>query len=669
MLPLAEALLTNQGKGIRYFRFHKTAKRVAKRFGPSVARQWLKAVTRTQAGISEKALQVALTAKNMAQVEKIVTGTPFGQLLQGIENPLRGTIQAAGTASANVLNNSGFPIEFNAVHPNVVKFARDQSADLVVKVTKDVKEAVRIVVATGASQGLTVVQQARAIRQTVGLPPNWAKAPLNLADDIRNGRAAAATSRRLSAIDKAQIRKRIREGTVNEAFVKKMQGKYTASLINRRGLNIAATETLRSAHFGQNDSWAQAIQQGSLSPKSRKFWLPTPDERLSEEHARIPGMNPKGRKIDEDFVTTEGNKPHPPSRPNCRCGMGLGAVAGTGRPRKAPKKSMLPPTGVGGGAGEAGGGVGAAGFEAAERAAREAAERVAREAAERAAREAAEKAAKEKIAKEAAERAAKEEAKKKLLEKWEVKKALKKAAAEKAAREAAEKAAREAAEKAAKEEAERVAKGLPARVVEEAPEEIRERLNSRFAGYQEKLTADEISALRDYQGVEYSDINALLRRRGVGQEKMAAWNEHVQYIDSAINKAPTLGKETTFWRGGKFSKEMIDGDTFTDYGYVSTSGSRGIGETFFTDVYPIDEAVLFRTTMGPKQKGVWMQAATNQGYELEFVLPRGTQFRVISEHQYSFAEYRAKFGKLPDTTMDGDWWEDKTIRVVELVTN
>ena len=88
MLPLADALAVNAGQGVKMFRFHKTARRIAKRFGPSVARQWLTAVTRAHAGIDDKALRIALTSKNMAQVQKIVAGTELGQLLATLENPL-----------------------------------------------------------------------------------------------------------------------------------------------------------------------------------------------------------------------------------------------------------------------------------------------------------------------------------------------------------------------------------------------------------------------------------------------------------------------------------------------------------------------------------------------------------------------------------------------------
>ena len=346
MLPLARAIAVNAGvDDVLMFRFHATARRIAEKFGPQTARAWMRAVTRFQGTIDEKALRAALSAKSLVQINAAVGASSFGQMMRDLEKPFARTATATGTASAKVLSEAGFPMQFNAVHPNVVQFARDQAAALVVDVTDDVREAVRTVVALGAQQGLTVEQQARAIREVVGLPPNQARAPLRLGAEIRAGRAGRATRRRLSATTKAQIRSRVARGTVTEAFIERVQKQYAASLTNRRALNIAGTESRRAANFGQSESWQQAVDQGSLPADSRRFWLPTPDERLSEEHARIPSMNSDGRGMNEPFDTPEGSFMYPPSRTNCRCGIGLGVGTGQGAPATLPPPPTTAPRG------------------------------------------------------------------------------------------------------------------------------------------------------------------------------------------------------------------------------------------------------------------------------------------------------------------------------------
>ncbi len=331
MLALADAIVVNQGAGgPLMFRFHSVAARISKQFSTQTAASWMNALTQFKGGINETALRTALAGGNVAAIEAAVKGSGFGNMMRALEDPLARTARATGTASATILNKAGFPLQFNAVHPNVVLFARDHAATLAVGMTADVREAVRTVVALGAQQGLTVVQQARAIREVVGLPPNWAGAPLKLGDAIRNGDISGATRRRLSATTKQEIRSRIKRGTVNQAFIEKMEARYAASLTNRRALNIARTETLRSANFGQQESWVQAKEQGVISPDSRRFWIVTPDDRLSPEHAQIPALNPVGRGIEEDFDTPDGPFLFPPSRTNCRCGIGLGVTAGDG---------------------------------------------------------------------------------------------------------------------------------------------------------------------------------------------------------------------------------------------------------------------------------------------------------------------------------------------------
>ncbi len=348
VLPLKRALeVALNTDAPRIFRFHRIVGRISARFEPRVANKWLNALDRFRGGIPMSQLRMAVMSGNLSNIQAAVNASRFGQMMKDLEAPLTRTVQTAGRAAAKTLNEGGFPLQFNAIHPNVIMYARDNvGLQLAADVTAEAREAVRVVVALGAQQGLTVNQQARAIRELVGLRPAHAAAPLRFAQELREGKVAAATRRRLSGADKAMIRSRIAKGTVNESFVLRMRKKYTSSLINRRALDIARTETLTAAHFGVHESWKQGISKGALGAASRKFWLPTPDERLSEEHARIPGMNPNGRRVDEAFDTTEGPRLYPPSRPNCRCGVGLGATAGTGVAPGTPRPGRglpLPP--------------------------------------------------------------------------------------------------------------------------------------------------------------------------------------------------------------------------------------------------------------------------------------------------------------------------------------
>jgi hypothetical protein len=293
------------------------AARVAKRFEPAIAEAYLAVVAKIRARFEvEEQMTDLLRTKNIPNVV-----LPYDEFLA---RTLADVSRTSGAASAKTLSDAlGVDVTFNGSDPNVVLYARDRSSLLVAAINDDVRTAIRTTMALGAEQGITNDQLARAIREIVGVAPNYAEAPSRLVQEILDGDAAAATSRRLSGVDKARIRSAIKNGTATPAFAEEMRAKYSASLRNLRGKTIARTESLAASHEGQRINWRQAMKAGQLPTDARRVWIVTPDDRLSEEHALIPSMNPNGRGLDEAFATPEGAFMQPPTRPNCRCGVGL----------------------------------------------------------------------------------------------------------------------------------------------------------------------------------------------------------------------------------------------------------------------------------------------------------------------------------------------------------
>jgi hypothetical protein len=308
-------------------RLARITRRIAERFEPKVAQQFVASIRRLQRTIDATDLASALASKNIDQILAAVHADNLASIMEtsALTETLRQTAVAAGTAGAELLASAtGLEFEFNVVDPRAVLYARGRAAELIVGVTEDVKEAVRIITATGQSQGLTVAEQARAIREVVGLPPNWVDAPLNLAKELREGRFTR--TRRLSAVDKRQIESRLAKGTLDEPFIRKMQERYAESLRNRRAQTIARTETQAAAAEGQRIGWRDAQKRGVLPKTARRIAIVTPDERLRPDHARVPGMNPGGVALDQPYDTPWGlqmGPPWPADPYNCRCGEGL----------------------------------------------------------------------------------------------------------------------------------------------------------------------------------------------------------------------------------------------------------------------------------------------------------------------------------------------------------
>jgi hypothetical protein len=316
------------------FRLHQTILRLERRYGRQVAASWTSTILRHQSRMDLHRLQAAIASGELNVIDAAVDG-PALQL--ALDKAMRDTLRQAaahgGEISVGALKQAGIRVSFNAVHPNVVLRAATKAADLVTSVPADVRAAIRTIITTGATGQLTVDQQARLIRAEVGLPRNWALAPLRMGDELRAGSYAAA-ERRLGARDRAWIRAAIDADAVTPTFVDEMVDRYAQSLIALRAETIARTETLDAINFGVHESWRQAIDAGELPAESRRFWIVTPDDRLCPICVEIPGMNPDGVGMDEPFDTPEGPVDDPPApHPNCRCSVGLvlqGATASAG---------------------------------------------------------------------------------------------------------------------------------------------------------------------------------------------------------------------------------------------------------------------------------------------------------------------------------------------------
>lgn len=303
--------------------FWKASQRIAKRMSPRVAAAYMAEIERIQKGIDMAALRASLASGR--SVEKAIGLDTLGLVAESkLERGLIRIGQMTGQASAAALSDAmGFDISFNATHPRVIIWAREQAANLVVGIGESARETIRIVVSEAFRLGLTIDQQARIIREVVGLPPNWAAAPLNLAEDLRNGIESAAADRRLSGVDKQRIRSAIRNDTVTEDFIAEMEDNYTGSLTNLRARTIARTETLRVANHGTIESWRQAIDEGDLPDTARKVVIVTPDDRLRETHLQIAEEYQDGIPVDDNFETPWGEFEGPPFEVNCRCSVGL----------------------------------------------------------------------------------------------------------------------------------------------------------------------------------------------------------------------------------------------------------------------------------------------------------------------------------------------------------
>jgi SPP1 gp7 family putative phage head morphogenesis protein len=182
---------------------------------------------------------------------------------------------------------------FNQTNPEAARWARQQSARLVVEISSATRQAIRAIIRQAFDHGLPPAQSAKLIRDVIGLTQRQALAVMNyqvklMANGVPPARAAL------------------------------MAEKYAAKLHRMRALTIARTETMAASNEGQQQLWDQAMENGYLDPRMHKIWIATGGSKtgtcnicLSLDGEIVP--------LDEAF-SIGGN---PPAHPRCRCSMGL----------------------------------------------------------------------------------------------------------------------------------------------------------------------------------------------------------------------------------------------------------------------------------------------------------------------------------------------------------
>lgn len=304
--------------------------RVADRMEPATRAAFLRAVERTE--IDESALRSALRRQDISGVVQALGISSMARRLQiGVEQGLRRTVIGTGEAvAAEFADELAIDFAFDVTNPNAVMAARQQTATLVKQVGDETRLGIRRITADMFTEGVPPRKAAREIRTIVGLRESHARAVLNFRRQIEEGNLAAV-DRRLDAATKQRIRSAIRRGEVSESFIDDVAETYRKSLLNRRSLDIARTESMRAAHLGQQETWRQAVSEGHLdTDRTRRVVIVTPDDRLRESHAAVPGMNPDGVGLEEPFDTPFGRLMYPPWEPNCRCSVALTFEGGAG---------------------------------------------------------------------------------------------------------------------------------------------------------------------------------------------------------------------------------------------------------------------------------------------------------------------------------------------------
>lgn len=194
-----------------------------------------------------------------------------------------------------------FDMSFDLMNPRAIRAAQAHAASLVRNIDVDMRAAIRQVVIAGQQGQLDVRDQARSIRQFIGLTERQSVAVTRYRDTLERAGDTRAEAKTTA---------------------------YYERSINQRALTIARTETLWAANAGQQELWAQAVEDGLLERDVLQEWITQPESNSGPCVVCEP-MDGQLRAIGDAFVSPYNGQSalHPPMHPRCVCAISLAGQA------------------------------------------------------------------------------------------------------------------------------------------------------------------------------------------------------------------------------------------------------------------------------------------------------------------------------------------------------
>lgn len=149
-----------------------------------------------------------------------------------------------------------------------------------------------------------------------------------------------------------------------------------------------------------------------------------------------------------------------------------------------------------------------------------------------------------------------------------------------------------------------------------------------------KCRSVECDSIRAYTGSYYKELNNYLRHGKSSSEERAEWitNTFAPEIDRAIENGPRVPKDLIVFRG--LNKEIVNnleiGVVFEDKGFVSTTIKKDAlskdGTILGTQK---KEPAILEIRVPKNSKGLYIEHLSRVKSENEFLLPRGSKFKVV----------------------------------------
>jgi hypothetical protein len=245
---------------------------------------------------------------------------------EGSLNGLRNTVQQSLLdAAQDELKGAGQVLRTNFAldifNPRVVEFAQQYSYGLVRQITNQTRDMVREVVLDALKTGSPPRQQAQDIKRFLGLTTEQRAHIVNYRRKLEEGDLNALRNLLRDKRSDPKVMRLFQSGQpLAKDDIDRLVARYTDKWLAYRAETVARTESLRALNAGARLTWLQAVDTGQYrEPDLYRRWFVAPSCCVCPNCKAVPGMNPKGVGLREDFDTPLGDFMDPPLHPNCRC--------------------------------------------------------------------------------------------------------------------------------------------------------------------------------------------------------------------------------------------------------------------------------------------------------------------------------------------------------------
>lgn len=272
---------------------------------------------RAEPRIRRKFLQLIAESRDLITIEEIATLIENGQVLEAMQvmenvapelhNSLVDLYSEAGlNAAAFLTDTAGVPVAFDLLSDSAVTTLRGQRLRLVRELTQQTQAAMVETLQTAIAEGVPPIEQARRIKDTLGLTQRQAQSVNNYRSLLERGSSRALNRELRDRRFDSSIRRAVSgERRLTPQQIQRMVGRYETRMIQHRAQTIALTESQRAIHEGEEELFEQAVKEKKITPEQvLRTWRTAADMRVRDSHTP---MNGQQKFMREMFRTGAGN--------------------------------------------------------------------------------------------------------------------------------------------------------------------------------------------------------------------------------------------------------------------------------------------------------------------------------------------------------------------------